>query len=74
MEGAKWPVGLRTTSGVKRAFSCQEGGVEEGAQQSSGGADRSSLESAEWSLVARALVSGKVANKQESERYLRGRR
>ena len=40
----------------KRDFSCQEGEVKDGAQQSSGGADQS-IESAEWSLVVRALVS-----------------
>ena len=42
---------------VKRPFSCQEGEVEDGAQQSSCGADQSSLESAECSFVARALIS-----------------
>ena len=41
---------------VSKVFNCQEGKVEETAQQSSGGADQSS-ESAEWSLVVRAVVS-----------------
>ena len=71
---SQWPAGLRATSGIKRAFSCQEGEVKEGAQQSSGGADQSSPESAEWSLVVRALVIRRVSSRQESDMYPRGRR
>ena len=33
--GRQWPEGLRATSGVKRAFSCRESKVEEGAQHCS---------------------------------------
>ena len=47
--GGKGPAGHRATSGVKRAFGCREGEVEECAQQCSGGADQSSLERARWS-------------------------
>ena len=74
-------MGLRATSGIKGAFSCQKGEVEdseEGAQQSSGGDDQSSFESAEWSLVVRAPLSQERAsriapNSQEDAEWLERR-